>query len=302
MVHISLYENAFDSILHGIDHLEVARECIEEKEASKNYKQALLSLFQGVELLLKQLLYLKNPIYVFDKNSLYKKCKDPLNPTLDELFECKSLDVNDLCREVKKYYKEFTNLKIIGKLSKERNKIQHFAIKFEKNKLEEELIKLNEQVITPSFRIIGEKIACLEADNDYKYELHMKIDRIFSFWDVADKEEKFLNVGNKSFYNRGGCPKCGNYSLFIFFKDGSYPTSFYCTSCDHAEKEIGIEEFYKCPECGWMSLKYSEELLGGICLCNDCTYSKEAEIVDMEYCNTCNKYKIEGVCECTPNN
>ena len=207
MIKISLYENAFDSILHGLEHLEIAK----NKDSKTDYKHALLALFQGVELLLKQLLYLKSHIYVFCKNSLYKKCKDPLNPTLEELFQCKSLEIGELCREVKKYYKELRSLKIVEDLAKERNKIQHFATDFDEKKLVEDIIKLNYKVITPSLRIIGEEVEDLDIKKD---ELNMKIKSIFSLWDIADKEEKILNLDSKIF-SRGGCPGCGNYSLFI---------------------------------------------------------------------------------------
>ena len=153
-------------------------------------------MFQGVELLLKQLLYFKSPIYVFCKNSLYKKCNDPLNPTLDELFECKSLEIGELCREVKKYYNEFKSLKIVEDLAKERNKIQHFAIKFDEKKLVEDILKLNHKVITPSLRIIAEEVDALDIDKD---ELNMKIEKIFNLWDIAEKEEKVLNLDSKYF-------------------------------------------------------------------------------------------------------
>ena len=290
MIKISLYENAFDSILHGLEHLEIAK----NKDSKTDYKHALLALFQGVELLLKQLLYLKSHIYVFCKNSLYKKCKDPLNPTLEELFKCKSLEIGELCREVKKYYKELRSLKIVEDLAKERNKIQHFATDFDEKKLVEDIIKLNYKVITPSLRIIGEEVEDLDIKKD---ELNMKIKSIFSLWDIADKEEKILNLDSKIF-SRGGCPGCGNYSLFIIFKEGSHPTSYYCTSCNHSEEEIDISELHICPECGWPSLMYSEKLGGGICLCDDCSFCKESEVVDMVYCDICNTYKAEGICEC----
>ena len=294
MIKISLYENAFDSIQHGIEHLEIAKnEC-----SHIDYKHALLALFQGVELLLKQLLYFKSPIYVFCKNSLYKKCNDPLNPTLDELFECKSLEIGELCREVKKYYNEFKSLKIVEDLAKERNKIQHFAIKFDEKKLVEDILKLNHKVITPSLRIIAEEIDALDIDKD---ELNMKIEKIFNLWDIAEKEEKDLNLDSKIFF-RSGCPDCGNYSLFIFFEDGSNPTSYYCTSCNHSEEKIDTSELHICPECGWQSLIYSKNLGGGVCLCDTCSFCKESVLVDMIYCDMCNTYEIEGECKCNRDN
>ncbi len=120
MMKFLLYENAFDSISHGFEHLSLA----EKSGDKRDYKYALLSVFQGVELLLKQLLCFKNIIYLFDKNSLFDHCVDPLKPTLEELFNCKSLEINKLCNEVKKHYPatfKSSNLKKVAIAAKVRN-------------------------------------------------------------------------------------------------------------------------------------------------------------------------------------
>ena len=132
MVEILLYENAYDSIQHGLEHLKLAN----RKNKHNDYKHALLCMFQGTELLLKQLLCLIDTILIFDKNSLFENCSDYRNPTLDELFNCKSLDINKICREVKKKYPQtFTSLNIVENVAKERNKIQHFGISFDENNI-----------------------------------------------------------------------------------------------------------------------------------------------------------------------
>ncbi|MGL6166995.1 MAG: hypothetical protein ACRC0Y_01765, partial [Fusobacteriaceae bacterium] len=79
MIKFTLYENAIDSLTHGITHLEDAS----KNDSKTDYKHSILLIFQGTELLLKSLLSQINVIYIFDKNSLYDKCHDPLNPTLD---------------------------------------------------------------------------------------------------------------------------------------------------------------------------------------------------------------------------
>ena len=95
MLKLSLGENTKDSINHGLVHLEKA---VRDNSIS-DYKHAILSLFQATELILKELLAIKDIIYVFDKNSLFDKCVNPLEPTLEELYNCKSIEVNKLCKE-----------------------------------------------------------------------------------------------------------------------------------------------------------------------------------------------------------
>jgi HEPN domain-containing protein len=173
-----LYENAFDSISHGLEHLKLAK----EKGNKKDFKHAMLAIFQGSELLLKQLLCLRNPILMFDKNSLYEKCKDPTQPMLEELFDCKSLEINKLSSEVLKHYPgnfNSSSLKIINKVAKVRNKIQHFGIQIEEEEEFTKLIlELYYHVISPSFKIIG-GIRNAVRFNDY---FNGELEKIFSFF------------------------------------------------------------------------------------------------------------------------
>ena len=63
MVKFTLIENSLDSIEQGLQFLQRA-----EKESSPSaYKHALLCLFQGAELVLKEILVLIDPITIFDK-------------------------------------------------------------------------------------------------------------------------------------------------------------------------------------------------------------------------------------------
>jgi len=290
MIKISLYENAFESISHGIEHLYLAVNSGE----GKDYKHALLNIFQGTELLLKHLLYLKNPIFAFDKNSLYEKCADLMNPTLSELFECKSLEINKLCSEVKKHYFDFPTLKIVENAARQRNKIQHFGIQIEANEIKGLILGLYYQVISPALKIIGKSI----EDKKYDDVLYGELNNIFSFFAVADNEQKFITVNGEDF-TRTHCHYCGNYSLFIFYDTQSYPTRYYCSSCNNKKDNINIEEFRDCPECGACSIVYDESIDAGICLWYKCANNKDGGItLDMEYCNSCNDYKIEGKCQC----
>lgn len=294
MIKFSLYENAIDSINHGLDHLKLGI----DNDSKRDFKQSILLFFQGTEVLLKELLCQINPMYIFDKNSLFDRCIDPLNPTLDELYNCKSIEINKLCKAVLKFYSnDFSknSLNIVEKLAKERNKIQHFCIEIEVENLQSLILQLYHNVLSPALKIIGKNI----IEGNIKDNLNEKLDKIFCFTEVADKEEQFLKLSGVDFH-RGTCFKCGNYSSFIFYDGSSYPTRFYCSSCGFKNDSIGIDEYRECPECGAVTLIYDSELDGGICLWYKCANHKDGGIlIDMDYCDKCHDYIIEGKCGCT---
>lgn len=294
MLEIFLYENAFDSISHGLEHLKLAK-----KEGNKeDFKHAILAIFQGSELLLKQLLCLINPILMFDKNSLYEKCKDPTKPMLEELFDCKSLEINKLSSEVIKYYPGLnsSSLKVINKVAKVRNKIQHFGIQIEEKEFIDSILELYHHVITPSFKIIGGVVKDVRPFNDY---FNGELDRIFSFSSIADKEEELIRINNED-YHRTICHHCGNFSLFVFYDDSSFPVRYSCSSCNNQKQDIDMQQYLICPECGAPSLLYDEDLEAGICLWYKCANNRDGGVsVEMEYCPVCCEYKIEQKCKCS---
>lgn len=292
MLSLSLYENAIDSIDHGLEHLANAV----KKGDKKDYKQSILLLFHGTELLLKEVLCLKHPIYIFDKNSLFEKCEDPLNPKLEELYKCKSLDINKLCKEIKKYYPDVfgNSLKIVEKFAQIRNQTQHFCLEIDEEELRGLLAQLYSQVISPGLKFIGNTI----NTNDFNDYLKQRLDKIYCFVEVANQEEKYLNICNKDF-TRGCCYSCQNYSLFMIYNNTGFPYEAYCTSCNFKKVNILIEDYRECPECGALSLLYEDSLEGGICLWYKCANQRDGGVLtDMSYCNDCHDYKIEGSCNC----
>ncbi|MFJ8242525.1 hypothetical protein [Bacillus tropicus] len=292
MISLSLYENAIDSMNHGLEHLVKA---VKEGE-KKDYKQSILLLFHGTELLLKEILCLKHPIYMFDKNSLFEKCKDPLNPELEELYNCKSLDINKICREIKKYYPSVfgNSLQVVEKFARIRNQTQHFCLDINEEELKGILTQTYSQVISPGLKFIGKTINTDEY-NDY---LKQKLDEIYCFFEVANQEEMHLSINNEDF-TRGCCYSCKNHSLFMIYDTG-FPHEVYCTSCDFKRENISIEEYRECPECGAPSLLYEDSLEGGICLWYKCANHKDGGIlIDMDYCSECNDFIIEESCMCT---
>lgn len=282
-----------DSINHGLEHLEHGVKA----DNKKDYKQAVLSLFQGTELLLKELLCQINPILMFDKNSLFKKCSNPMNPKIDELFNCKSIEVNELRVELIKHYPQdfsTTSLKVVEKLAQVRNKVQHFCLSVDKDEVRSLLLQLHQHVLAPALRIISKSIL-KSKHNDY---LNERLEEIFSFMDVAEKEAGFLRLSDREF-TRGSCFACGIFSFFIFYDGDSYPQEFYCTSCDLKVQNIKIEEYRQCPECGAYSLVFIPELDGGVCLWYKCANHKDGGIITkMEYCEHCQDYKVESECKC----
>lgn len=293
MIKFSLFENAMDSINHGFEHLNYG---VENNNRS-DYKQAILSMFQGTEILLKELLLQIDPIYIFDKNSLFEKCEDPMNPTIDEVYICKSIDINRLCKEVIRFYPQYFNknsLKIMDQMAKERNKIQHFCLEIESKEVQNLILKLYKKILSPALKILSIKV----RNDEINYKFNEDLNKIFCFFEVADKEEDFLKLSNEDF-TRGSCYDCGNYSLFMFYGDSGYPEKIYCTSCDFERDNIQLDKYRICPECGGNSLIYDDILDGGLCLWHKCANHRDGGVlVDMGYCNECNDYKIEGKCGC----
>lgn len=288
MVKFTLIENSLDSIKSGMDYLDYA----EEYKSSMHYKKALLYLFQGAELILKEILVQIDPIIIFDKNSLFKNCEAPLTPKIEELYECKSIDVNGICQELKKHYPtqfRTENLKVIKELAKERNKIQHFAFESSHAELKTSLIKLYLMVIKPAMILAGETAS---------ESMFVKgINRICFHEHMSDVEEAFLNVNLRHGFTKGSCCHCNNYSLFVVYAGKSYPYLCYCTSCGFERAGIDIPEFHECPECSANSVIYDEQLGAGMCLWYRCADCSEGVPIEMEPCDKCGGFLIEDSCE-----
>jgi hypothetical protein len=292
MIKFTLLENAIDSIESGIQYLELAIKTNEKKY----FKHSLLNLFQGTELILKEILVQKNPILIFDKNSLYKKCENPQKPKIEELYNCKSIDIIEICYEIKKQYgSHFDNLaiKLIENIARDRNKIQHFAIEISSASIQLDLIQLYGKVIKPSFSILNSF-----SSKDINV-LGEKIEELFCLLANADREERVLKISKEDF-SRCYCYNCSNYSMFIFFDNQGYPTRFYCTSCPYDNTQINISEFRECPECLTNSLIFDNSLFSGVCLNSKCKNQIDGGmLVSMDICSKCFDYIVEdGKCSC----
>lgn len=284
-VKFTLIENALDSIDLGLEYFYEAKNDF----TPRRYKQCLINMFHGSELILKELLRKIDVILIFDKNSLFKICEKPLTPTDDELYKVKSIDINSLCLEVVKHYPaEFKGkINIVAGLAKERNKIQHFAIDINPEVLSNLLISLYMDVFKPAFKII---LSDLNYVNQYNSPLENNI---------INAEKKFLNIQGDSDNYLAMCPKCENHSHFILYKGTGYPVETYCICCDYKNTNIDISEYVICPECANPTLIYDQNNDGGVCLYEKCYYAKEGGFVEMEPCGRCKGFIIEGLCpEC----
>jgi ribosomal protein S27AE len=188
---------------------------------------------------------------------------DPLNPKIEELYNCKSLEVNKLCHEVIKYYPEEFNkstLKIVETMAQARNMIQHFCFNLDSVDVKNKIITLHNKIIKPCLKIIGNG-----KEEAFQHAINNNLESVFCFMEVADNEGKMLTLDNADF-TRGMCFQCGNYSFFILYDNTSYPTRYYCSSCDYSKENIHCEDYLICPECGAASLIYDDQLEAGVCL------------------------------------
>ncbi|MFX3643284.1 MAG: hypothetical protein ACE3L7_32330 [Candidatus Pristimantibacillus sp.] len=290
----SLIENAYDSLDHGIEHLEKAV----KEDNPFEYKRAVLDFCHAAELLLKEVLFRINPIYVFDKNDLFKRCKDPLNPTINELYTCKSLEVNPLCEAIKKYAPDLSantgaNLNVFSNTAAPfRNKIQHFCFETSEKEVREILLKLSYQLLSPVYKYL---------DMDKEFDPIMeRLYVAFQMENVINYHSEELRVQNKAF-DIGSCFSCGLYGLFLLFDNSTgYTNSCHCAGCGFSLPKIPIEEYRVCPECSGYTLIYSSELQGGVCTYYRCANHKDGGIlISMEFCTDCHDYKVEEECKCT---
>ncbi|UOK56172.1 hypothetical protein MGI18_14140 [Bacillus sp. OVS6] len=247
--------------------------------------------------MLKEVLFRIDPIFAFDKNDLFKKCYDPLHPTIEELYLCRSLEVHPLCDAVEKYVPDLkknhnANLRVFsGEASKLRNKIQHFCYKSTVTEVRGILLRLSYQLLCPTF-------SYLDTEKKY-YPLEKRLYEAFSMETVLRYYEGIYDQENRE-YTVGCCFACGSYALIITYGNASdYPTSCECLACKFSQKNILLEDYQVCPECNANALIYSEELSAGTCLWHKCANHKDGGVLTpMEMCDSCKEYKIEDVCNC----
>lgn len=281
MVRFNLLENALDSVETGLDYFNKALEGHDRRD----YKQCLLNLFQAAELLLKAVVSRNGSGAIFNPASLQEKCVDPAHPTESELHQCKSVNVNQLCKLLKTYYPaEFSEsalqmMKTVGQL---RNNLQHFALEVRPQELSMQLSELYQQIFRPAFVIIQSD----ETENSWNSDLRQ---------DIIALEQQFLDITVNQEYTLALCPVCESFSHFILYQGESFPARTHCICCGFSLNNLQTWDFQECPECSVPSVIYLPEQRVGVCLWYKCEYSKMDGFVPMEPCE-CGAFRMEGHC------
>lgn len=286
MVKFSLLDNALDSVETGLDYFGSAL----EKQDRRDYKQCLLNLFQAAELLLKAVISRHGVGTVFHPKSLERHCKDPEHPTEAELHRCQSVNIEQLCKLLGRYYPiEFTDtaIQMIRAVAQMRNNLQHFALAISPEDLAMQLRELYRQVFRPAFILLQAD----ETDNAWNSEIRQQYIAL---------EARFMDISTPDEYTLALCPACESWSHFIVYGGESYPVSSHCICCNFRLDNLQIWDFHLCPECAWPSVVYIPERKAGACLVHKCYYSKEGGFVPMEPCK-CGGYRMEEHCsQCDP--
>jgi hypothetical protein len=113
---LSLYENAVDSIKHGIEHY------VADADEKRRYKYAILHLSQGIALLLKERLKREHPNFIFSNVATEGKTVD-VDTAISRLERIAKVDLG--------YAKE-----AILELASLRNKTEHYAVKISKHQVD----------------------------------------------------------------------------------------------------------------------------------------------------------------------
>lgn len=108
-VRYSLAENGIDSITHGIDHF------LQGEKDTKNYKYAILHIFHGVEMILKEKLLRINPILIY--SNIDKEIKEDHHTVGFERLYIRLKNTGIELGE--------SDCKIIQRIQKIRNQIEH---------------------------------------------------------------------------------------------------------------------------------------------------------------------------------
>ncbi len=220
---LSLYENAIDSIQHGIEHY------VHDQNEARRYKYAILHLSQGVVLLLKERLRLEHP------NFIYSPVTDP----------SRTVDVHETIARLEKIaHVELDEYKkLILDLAWLRNGIEHFAMDVSKQQADS---------------LIGRTVPFLvdfcrnELDRDFPSEIGAPTWRalhtIESYLTVAIKttEQRIKREGKPAYR----CPSCKGNTATETVRKGQteWDLEFTVVSCRVCLNEIFIRTH--CRECG----------------------------------------------------
>lgn len=239
-----IYDNAIDSLEIGIDFF------LKKKNYSSR-KHSILTLFHSIELFLKEYLYRTNPILIY-RHIDKKITEDSLTVGIKEIL-CR---LENLGLGIPKEQQ-----KIIEKIHKKRNRIEHYrydhknedentiaeSLKFIMFFIEEMLNKKLEENLPSK---VVRQIQSIVFDYNERYGLaEHRIEKwMKETWKSWNPEESSIP---EEFSGTVDCPECGQTYLVIGYHDK--PFCFYCnTTIDASEcEDCGITYFSKegCPWC-----------------------------------------------------
>lgn len=220
MLKLNLLENGIDSIAHSIKHF-----------AESESKHAILSLFQGIELILKESLRRKDPVLIY-------KDRKP------EHESSRTVGFDVLITRLKEYgLISDDKIALLEVLRIERNKIQHYKLNLGKEDAEWMLGMALKYICGFSSDKLGVKIEDYVSGADWR-----KIEElVFSYEERVEKAKSRMDndrpygkVGSS--YDELECPYCLNETILVDMN--SKAGEAVCYLC--LQKTAILE----CPSCG----------------------------------------------------
>lgn len=248
-----LLENGIDSIKHGVEHF------IEGDKDPWNFKYAVLHVFQGIELILKEKLFRVNPLLIYA--NIDQRINDSSRTiTFDKLIA----RLENLGVKLSK-----THLETCKEIQVVRNRIEHRDVSFNVDEVQ--------SLIGESIKFLIDFLKSELNDNlqnrveEQKYKILVKmIDYYEERLRIAQREiEEYLNrldPKDASLYEKVSCPECFNETVLL------PPGRLGTVRCYYCGEEFYAEE---CARCGTIVLI-------------------EHESEDVVFCENCEKWFQEG--------
>jgi hypothetical protein len=254
---LSLYDNAIDSIQHGIEHYII------DRVDARRYKYAILQLSQGVALLLKERLRQEHPSFIFTNVAEETKTVD-IEAAIIRLEKIAKIDLGH-ARDT------------ILELGSLRNKIEHYAINISKQQADS---------------IIGRTIPFLvsfcrdELKKDFRHEIGD------DNWQALLQIQDYRNSAIKSAESKLAqqklvtflCPMCQAHTAIAVPKESApidpwilYYRKIVCTVCS----EVASIEL-ECRECKRPISLGPQVTVPYSSYCGECQARFKAEFGDFE--------------------
>lgn len=238
MLRFSLVENGIDSIKHGIEHF-----------VKSDYKYAILHIFHGLELLLKESIYRTHPILI------YKNIDKPVR----EDSHTVGFDVLVVRLENLKLIKLDTECIALRNLQIYRNRIEHKSVTLNKKTAEDMLGESLKFIFKFSMEKLNIDLKKYVGESEWK-----EIEEIIVSYDermkmAIEKMNDVIPAGEDSLlYQKLECPYCWNETV-LYEPCGSNETKcffchepvyiFTCESCGVPYAFAGRRSEQPCDAC-----------------------------------------------------